>query len=343
VASPPLRPLPDRPLRVVTALDLDGAARGTLAAALAPYAELHHLPRWHGDPAGLADAQADVLLAHSLPSRRDAVPRVRWAHVVMAGVDHLVLDEQWDDVALTSSVGLFTVPIAEYVLGALLFAAQHVPERYARWQARSWDDRRSLSGRLLAGATVVLLGYGSIGREVARLATALRLRVVAVKARPAERRFAGFAEPGTGDPDGSLPAAIVGVDRLAEVAAQADYLVISLPLTPATRHLVDRTVLAALRPDAWLVNVGRGAVVDEAALVDALHRRALGGAVLDVFTREPLPVDDPLWSAPNAYLTPHVSGVLERWDVLGQLLAENLRRHRAGAPLLNRVERTRGY
>ena len=135
----------------------------------------------------------------------------------------------------------------------------------------------------------------------------------------------------------------MGVDRLAEVAAEADWLVISLPLTDGTRHLVDAAVLEAMPADAWLVNVGRGAVVDEDALVDTLRARRIGGAVLDVFSEEPLPIDHALWSTPNTVITAHISGALERFDVLGQIVTENLRRLRAGEPLLNTVERARGY
>ena len=169
------------------------------------------------------------------------------------------------------------------------------------------------------------------------------MRVIAVKARPDALPASGFAEPGTGDPDGSLPEAVVGIDRLAEVAARADWLVISLPLTEQTRHLVDARVLASMGSGSWLVNVGRGAVVDEAALVEALERRAIGGAVLDVFAQEPLPPEHPLWSAPNTVITPHISGALERFDVLGEIVAQNLRRLLAGEPLLNVVEPARGY
>jgi phosphoglycerate dehydrogenase-like enzyme len=190
---------------------------------------------------------------------------------------------------------------------------------------------------------VVLVGYGSIGREVARLARAFRMRVVAVKARPDQRSFRGFAEPGTGDPDGSLPEAIVGNDRLAEAVAGARWVVISLPLTDATRRLVDAAVLDAIPADAWLVNVGRGAVVDEDALVARLHAGSIGGAVLDVFSQEPLPADHPLWSAPNAILTPHLSGGRDRFDVLAKLTAQNLRRLLAGEPLVNEVALARGY
>jgi phosphoglycerate dehydrogenase-like enzyme len=326
-------------IRAATTIELDADARAALDAALAPDATLHLL-----DPqAPAADPEAEILISHTPPAARDGFPRVRWIQLITSGVDHVELDASWDGVTITTASGLFTVPIAEYVIGSLFFVAQHVPARLARAEARDWTDRWELSGTPLAGSTIVLLGYGSIGREIARLASALRMRIIAVKARPDLLEATGFAEPGTGDPDGSLPDEIVGIGNLAEVVGKADWLVSSLPLTDRTRALVDEKVIAAMRPGAWLINVGRGAVVDEDALVRALHAGAIGGAVLDVFSQEPLPPDHPLWSAPNAVLTAHISGGLERFEVLGEIVRQNLARLRRGEPLLNAVDRVRGY
>jgi phosphoglycerate dehydrogenase-like enzyme len=164
---------------------------------------------------------------------------------------------------------------------------------------------------------------------------------MAVKPRPEIRRDPSFRVPGTGDPDGSIPARIVGVDALVEVAREADYLVLALPLTPQSRGIVDRTVLAALPATAWLLNVSRGALVDEIALLEALRAGRLAGAILDVFGKEPLPLDHPLWDAPNVTITPHVSGATDQF--LDDLVLENVRRYLAGEPLLNPVDPDRGY
>lgn len=324
-------------IRAVATGELDDGARAALAAALAPDAVLA------GAEASSGDADAEILIAHTPPASRVDFPRVRWIQLTTTGVDHVALDPSWDGVTITTASGLFTVPIAEYVIGSLFFCAQHVPARLARARARDWDDRWALSGTPLAGSTLVLVGYGSIGREIARLATALRMRIIAVKARPEARAATGFSEPGTGDPDGSLPHEIVPDARLAEAVAQADWVVLSLPLTADTRGLFGAGAIAAMRPHAWLVNVGRGAVVDEDALLAALEAREIAGAVLDVFAQEPLPPAHPLWAAPNAILTPHISGGLERFDVLGEIVRQNLARLRAGEPLLNAVDRVRGY
>jgi phosphoglycerate dehydrogenase-like enzyme len=237
--------------------------------------------------------------------------------------------------------------MAEYVLGAVLLASERLEERLANRARAAWQEvRLDLAGRRLRGRTAVIAGYGSVGREAARLLHACGVRILAVKADPAARSDPGWREPGTGDPDGTLPDRFVAADRLAEVVAEADFLVLSLPLTSRTRGIVDAAVLAAMRPDAWIVNVGRGALIDEAALLEVLRAERIGGAVLDVFVEEPLPPDHPLWSAPRCLVTPHISGIGQLdsfWHATAQLLAEQLRRDLARQPLLNVTSLAAGY
>jgi phosphoglycerate dehydrogenase-like enzyme len=186
------------------------------------------------------------------------------------------------------------------------------------------------------------VGYGGIGREIARVAAALGMRVIAVTARPERRTDDAALVPGTGDPDGSIPERIVGLDGLHAALAEADVVSLSVPLTPASRGMIDAAALGALRPDAWLINTGRGAVIREADLLAALHAGRLGGAVLDVFEQEPLPADSPWWDAPNAIITTHVSGA-DSPGPLCELMVRNLERFRDGRPLLNVVDQARGY
>jgi phosphoglycerate dehydrogenase-like enzyme len=176
---------------------------------------------------------------------------------------------------------------------------------------------------------MVVFGAGSIGGEVVRLAAAVGLRVIAV-------RRSGGAVPGA--------ARVVTPDRLADVVAEADYLVVAAPLTSATRGAISRELIARLRPSAWIINIARGAIIDEPALIDALAAGRIGGAALDTFAREPLPADSPLWTLPNVVITPHTSNsspkVRERTLAL---FVENVRRYKAGEPLLNRVDWEAGY
>lgn len=288
----------------------------------------------------LADDRLEVIVGARTPTDLTRVPALRWLQLRSAGVDHLAADPPWrKGITTTNARGVFAVPIAEYVTGMLLRVRQ--PAAWARDQAaHHWPDDPPLVS-ILRGTTAVVVGYGSIGREIARLLAALGVRIVAVKARPDARHDDAYRVPGTGDPDGTIPERIVGLDGLAAAAREADAMVVTVPLTAASRGLVDAEVLAALPPTAWVVNTSRGALIDEPALLDALRGGRIAGAVLDVFVDEPLPADSPWWDAPNVIVTPHASGVtLRDFDAL---VVENVRRYLAGEPLLNRVDPERGY
>ncbi|MEX1168981.1 MAG: D-2-hydroxyacid dehydrogenase [Chloroflexota bacterium] len=298
------------------------------------------------DPAfdinALADTAVEVIVGRCAPADLTRVPNLRWLQVGSAGVDHLAADPPWaKGILVTNARGVFAVPIGEYVTGAIL----RINQPLARWAsdqaAHHWPADDEPLATVARGQTAVLVGYGSIGREVARQLSALGLRIKAVKPRPELLADASYRVPGTGDPDGSIPEEIVGVDDLVAVAREADYLILTLPLTPQSRQIVDRAVLAALPATAWLINVSRGSLVDEAALLEALRAGRLAGAVLDVFSEEPLPAEHPLWDAPNVTITPHVSGATPRFR--DGLVLENVRRYLTGEPLLNPIDPERGY
>jgi phosphoglycerate dehydrogenase-like enzyme len=257
-----------------------------------------------------------------------AAPKLRWYHTPAAGVDRLleIADFRERRIMITNNSGSYDVQIAEHVM-AFVFAAAKQLHLYRDQQARrEWREQRHHE---LRGETLVVYGAGSIGGEVVRLASSLGMRVLAVRRG---------ATPLTG------AERVVTPDRLADVAAEADYLVVAAPLTQATRGAVSREVLARMKPSAWIVNIARGAIVDEAALVDALREGRLGGAALDTFAKEPLPADSPLWTMPNVLITPHTSNsspkVRERTLAL---FVENVRRYKAGEPLLNVVDLEREY
>jgi phosphoglycerate dehydrogenase-like enzyme len=292
------------------------------------------------DVEALADADVEIVVSSRAPRDLGRVPALRWLQVRSAGVDHMAADPPWrKGLLVTNAKGVYAIPIAEYVSGMILRV--HQPAGWAAGQAaHRWPAEAPLIS-LIRGRTAVMVGYGSIGREVARQLSSLGMRIVAVKPRPSVRHDASFRVPGTGDPDGSIPERIVGVEELVDVARSADVLVLTLPLTETSRGIVDTHVLAALRPSAWLVNVSRGALVDETALLEALRQERLAGAVLDVFGQEPLPPDSPWWDAPNVIVTPHASGVTLRF--FDELVVENVRRYLAAEPLLNVVDPERGY
>jgi len=269
---------------------------------------------------GINQERAKKLLA--------ATPKLRWFHTPAAGVDRLVElpDFRERDIALTNNSGSYDVQIAEHVM-AFVFAASHRLHLYRDQQARrAWEDQHHDE---LRDATMVVFGAGSIGGEVVKLASGVGMRVVAV------RRSGG-----------SIPGArrVVTPDALSTVAAEADYLVVAAPLTPATRGAISREVLARMKPTAWVINIARGPIVDEPALIEALRSGRIGGAALDTFVREPLPPDSPLWELPNVIITPHASNSSPRVrERTLALFMENVRRFKAGEPLLNRVDLARGY
>lgn len=294
------------------------------------------------DVDSLADPELEVIIGRRIPADLSRTPSLRWLQTGSAGVDHLAADPPWTKgVVVTNGRGVFAVPIGEYVTGAILRINQPVARWTADQAAHRWPMDDEPVASVVRGRTAVLVGYGSIGREVARQLDALGLRIVAVKPRPEVRADGSYRVPGTGDPDGSIPARIVGVEALADVAREADYLILTLPLTARSRHLIDAPILAALPARAWLINVSRGPLVDEEALLEALRAGRLAGAVLDVVEQEPLPADHPLWDAPNVTITPHVSGATARFR--DDLVVENVRRYLAGEPLLNVVDPERGY
>jgi phosphoglycerate dehydrogenase-like enzyme len=333
-------------VRVGVAYPFDEATLAALAA-ISPRLRLTFDPRH--DQAGVdavGDSDLDGLIGPHLPTDPARTPSLRWVQVLSAGVEGLVGPgaASWPrHVALTNARGVYAIPIAQYTIAAILDVAEHGDARRAQQAVGSWpDDQTPFIGRPIRGRTLLIVGYGGIGREIARLATAHGMRVLAVKANPSVTIDDGFRMPGTGDPEGTIPERIGGLMELAGMAGEADFVSITLPLTERTRGIVSRDILAALPSHAWIVNTGRGPVVDETALDETLAAGRIGGAILDVFGEEPLPPSNPFWRRPNAVVTPHVSGA-GATDELRTLVAENLRRFVDDEPLLNRVIVERGY
>ncbi|HEX3283656.1 MAG TPA: D-2-hydroxyacid dehydrogenase [Mycobacterium sp.] len=284
---------------------------------------------------GLAGAVrgAQVLLLWDFFSKavRDVwseADRLEWIHITAAGVDTLLFDElRESDVVVTNARGVFDRPLAEYVLGAVIAYAKDSLTSFDVQRRHEWRHRET---RSITGATALVVGTGGIGREIAKL-----LRAAGVVVRGAGRR-AVADDPDFGE--------IVDSANLAAEVGWCDHLVLAAPLTASTRGLVDARVLAAMKPDAHLVNIARGPMVDEAALLEALAEHRIGGATLDVFDIEPLPPGHPLWDAPNVTVTAHMSADAVGWrEALAEGFATNARRWLAGQPLLNVVDKKLGY
>lgn len=279
------------------------------------------------DPKGRAFArEMDVLFAWSFPRELLAgAERLRWIQSTGAGVDHIMAARPLPPgVTVTRMVDVFGPAMAEYVLGYLFAATLRVPRVLARQRERRWEP---FAAPLLRGKTAVVVGLGNIGREVCRTLRAAGLRVV------------GVSRGGRAVDEADE---VMMVGQLDEALPRADFLVLVVPLTGESRGMIDARRLALLPPHAWLVNIGRGAVVREAELIAALRAGSLGGAVLDVFEREPLPADSPLWTLENVVVTPHLSGP-DDVPLNAQRFVENYRRFKAGQPLEGVADLERDY
>ena len=312
--------LPDGWEVVVTEAPADGTGDGGVVAS---------------DAALRLVREAEVYMGFGVPADLlRAGHRLRWVHSGAAGVGGSLTPEMLArDVVFTNSAGIHGPPVAETVLAFLLHFARGLDHAVAAQRRGRWGsavfEAADAPVRELGRSTVGIVGLGGIGREVARRARSLGATVVGTRRRP---------EPVEG------VEVLSGEGALERLLERSHYVVLSAPETADTRGLIDAAALARMRPDAVLVNVARGALVDEAALVHALERGRLRGAALDVFSTEPLPEGHPLWAAPGLLITPHVSGYTDAfWEREAALIEENLRRWAGGRPLLNVVDKRAGY
>jgi phosphoglycerate dehydrogenase-like enzyme len=289
-----------------------------------------------GDDAGAlteaAPRAAAVLVlsgdCDTLQSVLAIAPRVGWVHSWATGVDGFLFPALVaSDVVLTNTRGVYSVSLAEFAIGAMLYFAKDFARMKRSQGAEVWDP---FDVAMLRGATLGIIGFGDIGRAVAMLGHAAGMNILALRRRP---------ELSAADPLGPEMVASKGA-----ICERSDYLVLAAPLTPETRHLIGREELRAMRRSAVLVNIGRGALVDQAALVSALEHRALKGAALDVFEREPLQPGHPLFRLDNVLLSPHCADHTATWrDDAMRCFLDNLTRFRAGKPLENVVDKANGY
>ena len=291
-----------------------------------------------GDDFARALPDADVIVTGGLTDDELArATRMRWFSSVAAGLDDIATPAMLArGVEITNASGVHGPNIAEHVLAMMLMFTRGMPRLLRAQLAHRWErDLRSRSDGPgeLTGKTLVIVGLGRIGEAIAVRARPFGVRVVALKRDPSARHDAGVAVD-----------ELLGMDALDEALGRADHVCVTVPLTRETHHLMHARRLARLRTSAFLYNISRGAVIDEAALVDALRAGKLAGAGLDVFEEEPLPPTSPLWDLDNVILTPHVAGATPLYyDRTAALFADNLDRFLAGQPLRNRFDPARGY
>jgi len=333
-------------IRVIVAMNFSDDIMAQLRAVSPRY----HIERHFPNVPESAIAEAEVLYTLGYFPDPARAPRLRWIQTHSAGIDHAASQPimQAEDVDITTSSGIHATPMAEYCLMMMLAFAYKLP-LMLRLQGRAeWPDKqhKAFAPRELRGLTVGIVGYGSVGRELARLADGVGMTVLAAKRdlKHPELPEDKYQEAGIGDPTGEIPARLYPPEALASMAAECDFLVLIAPLTGDTRHLVGEDVLNTMKKTAVLINVARGSVVDEKALISALAAGKIAGAALDVFEEEPLSATSPLWQMENVIISPHIAGNSSRYhEKAAALFAENLQRYIEKRPLLNRLERKRGY
>ncbi len=283
--------------------------------------------------------ETEIICSDRIPDDwRELAPQLRWLQVAGAGVDNLqptgILSPE-SGVVITTAIGINASTIGEYVIGSMLMFNRTWPEMVRLQERHIWPlsaNWYKLGGRELGEQTIGIVGLGHIGRRVAQLAAAFGMRVLATR----HSTRSGDTDP---DVDRLYP-----LSQLHELLHQCDYVVLAVPLTPETELLIGEAELRAMQSHAYLVNIARGRIIDEQALIRALREGWIGGAGLDVATEEPLPADSPLYAMPNVILTPHISGVSVHYERrLSALFADNLQRYRSGQVLRNLYNPTRGY
>lgn len=290
---------------------------------------------------------ADVFYAVNGVPQPEQAPNLRWIQTHFAGIEHLLETAVWEtDILITNGSGIHATNMAQYAMTQILAWAHRVPKWFNYQNRKEWPRSRwnIFLPDELRGRTLGIVGYGSIGRELARLAKGFGMKILVSKRDARHLEDPGYTPVGTGDPQGKLPDRIYPGEALRSMLAECDYAVITLPLTTQTQNLFNEQVFREMKSTSFLVNVGRGGVINEKDLIKALKKGWIAGAGLDVFETEPLPENSPLWDMDNVILTPHVSGFTPYYDErAADLFVENLRRYLAGEPLLNLVERERGY
>jgi phosphoglycerate dehydrogenase-like enzyme len=326
------------PRLVISDFGFEAPDREQLHAALGPDALLLVSGGDALREAMRAHPEADVLCTF-FPSADtlDLLPNLRWIALPSAGADHVLragLVRPGGPIVTTAN-GVHSVPIGEFVFSMLLAWLRHWPQIVEAQRTSTWPPRpewRQLTGRELYGNTLLVIGLGAIGRYVARLGRGFGMHVIATRRT---------AQPGAADPDANE---LLPMSRLHDALSRADFVVVSVPATPETYHLIGAAELRAMKPSALLVNIARGTIMDEPALIEALRAGEIGGAALDVFEHEPLAPDSPLWTMPNVIISPHISGSTDQYSRrFTDLFLDNLARYRTGQPMRNVVDPTRGY
>ena len=289
--------------------------------------------------------ECEVLASFRIPTDPAKAPNLKWVQNLGTGVDHLLGTPMMKSaIPITTASGIIAVPVAEYVFAAILALCKRFPYLFQLHRDREWVSFWDIQSEKLEGKTIGIVGYGKIGRAVARIASGFGMHILASKRDPSQRAYMGYRVPGQGDPEGVLPERYFGPSQVRDMLRESDFVVLTPALTSETERMMGEGEFQAMKPSAYLVNVGRGKLLVEEAFFKAIKERQIAGAALDVFEVEPLPSDSKLYDLENVILTPHCSNMEGSADhELWSLFSENLRRYLEGEPFINEIDKAVGY
>ncbi len=285
----------------------------------------------------------EILYTNRVLPKPEQAPNLRWIQFHWAGLDHALEEPilRKEGMLITSMSGASASQMAEHAILMMLALGHHIPDLMAHQKRSEWPSGRweLFNPRELRDSTVGIIGYGSIGRQIARLLQTFKAKVLATKRDIRHPEDTGYTVEGQGDPGGDMVNRLYPPQALGSMLKECDYVVVTLPLTRATHELLGAKELAELKPGAFLVDISRGGILDHDALIPILRDHKLAGAALDVFAVEPLPPDSPLWKMPNVIITPHIAGFSPHYDErAAELFAQNLHRYLEELPLYNKLD-----
>jgi len=336
---------------ILCTLPLEKPLQQQLSRQARPY-QVKFVPAGKGQDVDAAlDESVEILLTGAAPTRLEHAPALRWVQMNSAGVNHVMESPIYlrRDLSLTTSRGVYDVAGAEFTLGLMLSLTKRFKLALESQQTRKWcpnSERLNVyPNQESRGRSVGIIGYGGIGQEIARLCNAFGMKTSALMRRNKKPGEARYRLPELRKLRPPVLEKIFEFPRgLGPLLEQSDFVIITLPLTPETAGLIDKSALARMHKGSYFINVSRGPLVKEEALIDVLRQGGIAGAALDVFEQEPLPDNSPFWNLNNVLVTPHISGVFTGMlDRVADLFLENLERYRNGKTLFNLVNRDRGY
>jgi len=283
----------------------------------------------------------EILVTDAMPTKVDSCDGLRWVQLVSSGAEQLINHPLlYRPVLFSNAAGICAVHIAEFVVAQVLRHFKKLDQIRDLQKVNEWGDRMAMARPSLRGLQAVIVGYGGVGREVARLFSAFGMKITAIGPNDIQRSYNGYLPYRfIGDPDGVIPEELVPYSKLSDVIPTADIIVLCVSLNISTYHLINAENLKFLKRTALLINVSRGSVVDTPALLSSLDRGELAHACLDVFDQEPLPSNSLLWNHPKVSISPHMAGVMpDHFFKLKNLFLENLEKYREGLALINQLE-----